>query len=132
MTLLEAKSLAESVLGYEVLTPETLVTRIYNAVCMREDNTFRVYGDGVLLGESSEGPSKAWEEASLNLPDDFYKPFRVETTLTEIFYRKESDEEDHPPGSCDRTSSERPSLRGCSNSSRSIPYTRDGTPQRSI
>jgi hypothetical protein len=75
MTLEEAKQLAKDKLGVEVLTPEGMVSRVYNAICMNEDGIFRVYGDGVLLGESAISALIAWEDAVDTLPDFFCRNF---------------------------------------------------------
>ncbi len=81
MTTTDAKVLAATVIpelsNPEAITPEGLVKLFYDtAICVLEDETFfRVYGAGVLTGQSTAGPIEAWYEASVNLPSEFLEGF---------------------------------------------------------
>lgn len=101
MTLPEAIHLADRTFpefsSPEAITPEGLVRMIYeNAVCLNEPDSFRIYGDGVLIGESQYSPIDAWIDASTSLPPVFLDGFEQKDWGTNQYFHKEGYDQTSP------------------------------------
>lgn len=94
MNLANAKALAlksfPEFSSPEAITSEGLV-RIYSdfAICLKVGDSFQVYSDGILLGESDLSPKAAWEDAAFNLPPEFLDSFNLEFAETSNYFTKE-------------------------------------------
>jgi hypothetical protein len=97
MTLQDALKVSKTVLptpNPEAITAEGVVRMCYDAVCLNEDGIFRVYGDGILIGESPFSPLDAWDDASINLPNIFLEAFAKHSDQTHnTFYQKEENDQ---------------------------------------
>lgn len=94
MTKMEAVSQASQLLpefnSPEIITPEGLVRTVSDfCICVKQNQSFNVYVDGELLGESTVNPHGAWLDAANNLPSHVLDHFDMEFSETGIYFTEE-------------------------------------------